>query len=434
MAKQTPTPSLEKNQPARLNAWAMYDWANSVYSLTITTAVFPVYYSSINPDTVQFFAWKVNSSSLYSYALSFSFLVVMLLSPLLTGIADYSGKKKGFMQFFCYLGSLSCAAMFFYDGPAFTDWAIVLAVLASIGYAGSIVFYNAFLPEIATEDRYDQVSAKGFSLGYIGSVLLLIVNLVLIMSHSSFGLDKSMASRISFLSVGIWWAGFAQITFRRLPDNLHHHRPSGNYLLNGFRELKKVARTARAYPYLVRFLLSFFLYSMGVQTVMYLATIFGEKELNMGAAELIPIVLVIQLVAILGAYLSSLLSQRMGNTRVLSLQVLIWILIATAAYFIETAEQYYAIAVAVGLVMGGIQALSRSTYSKLIPDETIQTASFFSFYDVLEKAAIVLGTLYFGLSLDLTGDMRNALIGLDVFFLVALMILWFIPSQRIYRG
>lgn len=430
--------NLLKNDKKTIWAWAMYDWANSVYSLTITTAVFPIYYSSItapegSSGMVSFLGATLKSSVLYSYALSFSFLLIMILSPLLTGIADYSGKKKRFMQFFCYMGALACMGLYFFDGPENVEWGIIMAVLASIGYAGSIVFYNAFLPEIASEDKFDSVSARGFSLGYIGSVLLLIVNLAMIQLPDFFGLEGAgIASRISFIMVGIWWAGFAQITFSRLPDNVHKRKPQGNYLTNGFKEIKKVYQQAKGRKLLIRYLMAFFLFSMGVQTVMYLASIFGETQLGMGAGELIPLVLIIQLVAIFGAWFFSRVSSRLGNIRALSIQVVVWLGICLAAFFITNSLQFMVLGFFVGLVMGGIQALARSTYSKLIPDNTLDTASFFSFYDVLEKGSIVLGTFYFGLSEQLFGDMRYSLIGLNLFFIIALVILSKIPSRKVY--
>jgi MFS transporter, UMF1 family len=428
---------MEKNNPTVTRAWCFYDWANSVYSLVIISTIFPIYYSAIseNPDGsswVDFLGFRLESSVLFSYAISGSFLMIAAISPFLTAIADYSGRKKLFLQLFCYLGSLSCAGLFFFTRDTFS-FSMILFIMASIGFSGSIVFYNAYLPEIATEDQYDRLSAKGFSMGYIGSVLLLVFNLAMIMKPEWFGIapdNKSLPPRIAFLTTGLWWFGFAHYTFYHLPGNVYKRKPQGSWILNGFKELQKVLEQVKQLPMLKRFLLAYFFYNMGVQTVMYVATLFGIEELKLPSEALIITILIIQLVAIAGAYTFAVLSGKYGNISALIIAVLVWIGICIAAYFIRGQYDFYVLAAVVGSVMGGIQSLSRSTYSKLIPASTVDHASYFSFYDVTEKVSIVLGTLAYGAIAQATGSMRYSVLALIVFFTLGLIFLFMVKGKR----
>ncbi|GAB3802842.1 MFS transporter [Spirosoma humi] len=427
-----------KNSPRVLTAWTFYDWANSVHSLVIVSSIFPVYFSAtaLNENggpIIDFLGISIKNSVLFSYTISAAFLLTALLSPIFSAIADYSGQKKTFMKAFCYTGAISCSLLYFFTKET-TTLAVICFWLSLIGWSGSIVFYNSYLPDIATEDQYDRVSARGFSMGYLGSVLLMVFNLLVILKRDWFGnISEAMASRIAFLTVGIWWVGFAQIPFSRLPDGIRKTgRQPGNYLLNGFRELKHVWAELQNQPLAKRFLVAFFVYNMAVQTVMYVATIFGSDELKLPGQSLIITVLLIQLVAIPGAYGFSRLSERLGNTYGLMTAVLIWIAVCAGAYYVQTQNQFFVLAAIVGLVMGGIQSLSRSTYSKLIP-ATTDTASYFSFYDVTEKTSIVFGTLVYGLIEQLTGSMRNSILALLGLFVIGFVLLWRIPSQKVYR-
>jgi MFS transporter, UMF1 family len=427
-----------KNKKKVQNAWAMYDWANSVYSLVITSTIFPVYYNSVtkgmdDSDIVSFFGFEIINTVLYSYSISFSFLIIAIISPLLSGMADSSGKKLEFMKFFAYLGSAACVGLYFFDASN-VEWGIICSITASIGYAGSIVFYNAYLPEISEEKEYDLLSAKGFALGYVGSVILLVVNLLMIQMPHIFGIpDGGVAARLSFLITGIWWAGFSQIPFRILPKNPYNRKLKKELLLHGYQEIRKVFFQIREIKVMNRFLASFFFYSMGVQTTMYLAATFGDKELGLPGDQLIMTVLIIQFVAIIGSYLFAFISKKYGNKVSLVIMVLIWTGICAAAYYVYTVYEFFALAFVVGMVMGGIQSLSRSTYSKLIPRNTTDHASFFSFYDVTEKMAIVLGTFSYGVIEQLTGNMRNSALSLGIFFLVGLgfLLLVSIPKQEL---
>ena len=407
--------------------WCMYDWANSVYSLTITTAVFPIYYEAVTTSesgnkTVEFFGLTLPNTVLYSYALSASFLITALLIPLLSGIADYSGKKKLFLRAFAYFGALSCGGMYFFIGDN-VEFGILMAVLASIGYSGSLVFYDAFLPEIATVDQYDKLSAKGYSLGYIGSVILLILNLLMIEKPEWFGIPEgSLPARIAFVTVAAWWIGFSNFALRRLPTNPYNKKTEGRWIYNGYRELKEVYRQIRQLPDMQRFVVGFFFYNAGVQAVMYLASLFGAKELEMATGELVLTVLIIQLVAIGGAYGFAFLSKKRGNIYSIATMIIIWVVVCLLAFFVSTSVEFYGLAFLVGLIMGGIQSLSRATFSKLIPADTTDHASFFSFYDVTFNVSIVFGTLAYGIIEHLTGSMRYSALGLSVFFILGFLL------------
>lgn len=419
-----PTTSISLDQPRVIRAWTFFDWANSAFALVITTAIFPAYFLAVTDDELTFFGIKSSNSALYAYALSASYLIIALMSPLLSGIADYGGKKKQFLQFFTFLGSASCLALFAFQGMDQLYFGVGAFILAMVGFAGGLVFYNAYLPEIASPARYDQVSARGYAMGYVGSVLLLVINLIIIQKPGLFGLPEegTLPARISFLMVGLWWAGFALIPFRVLP-NSDRVSFSADLLGKGFVELKKVVQVAWRMAELKSFLLAFFFYSAGVQTVIYLAATFAEKELQFPTSELIVLVLLLQILAIAGAYFFAWLSGRIGNKYALLAMLLIWACICFFAYFVNTKMQFYLVAVAVGAVMGGIQALSRSTYSKLLPEKTPDTASFFSFYDVLEKVAIVLGTFSFGFLDQVTGSMRISVLVLGGYFIIGIILL-----------
>lgn len=406
-----------------IRGWAFYDWANSAYSLIITSAIFPAYYSAIMPQQVYFLGRYFEKTSLASYSISFSFLLVAFLSPILSSVADYKRNKKVFMKFFCYLGSLSCLAMFFFTS-AHVWIGILCSMLASIGYCGSLVFYNAYLPEIAEKEQQDAVSAKGFAMGYIGSVLLMIICLAFIMLNDTYGwMNSSLPSRISFVAVAVWWAGFAQITFQALPvSEVTTHIEKRNLLLHGFYELKMVWNQFKHHTALKHFLQSFFFYNTGVQTVMYIAVYFAASEIHLQTSQLIFTVLIIQLVAIAGAWLFAFLSKKTGNISTLIIAIVIWIGICLLAYNTYTPQQFYFLAFCVGLVMGGIQSLSRSTYSKLLPP-THDTASYFSFYDVCDKLGTVLGTLSFGYVGEFLGGLRNSVLTLMIFFIIGLFLL-----------
>ncbi|NER17693.1 MFS transporter [Spongiivirga citrea] len=430
-------PSLEKGSKKLLHAWAFFDWSISVYNLIISSAIFPIFYGALfrdaGIDKIAVFGGMIERAPLISYVTAAAFLVVSFITPLLAGIADYIGNKRGFMKFFTYLGALSCIGLYFFS-LEYIYFGLLCYFLALVGFWTSFAFYNSYLPDIAYPEQHDALSAKGYSLGYIGSVILLLVNLVMILKFELFGFESAAApTQISFIMVGLWWMGFAQYTFKHMPKGTKSEGSLNNVLFNGFKELKMVYNSLTDDIRLKRYLVAFFIYSMAVQTVMLVATYFGEEDINWGSGDertqgLIVSILLIQLVAIIGATLTSKLSERIGNIQTLIYVNMVWIGICIAGYFVTTPLDFYMTAGVVGLVMGGIQALSRSTYSKFLP-ETEDTTSFFSFYDVAEKIGIVIGMLLYGIVAQITGSMRNSIIFLGLFFLIGMLLLFRVPRQ-----
>lgn len=411
----------------------MYDWANSVYVLSVTSAIFPAYYNSITKvngsTTVEVLGMKFENTGIYSINLGIAFGIVALISPLVSSIADYTGRHKAFMRFFCYLGVLGCFMLCFFDSAHRLHIGLSGVLMATVGYAGSIVLYNSYLPAIASEDRMDKISAKGFSYGYFGSTILLLVNLGLILNKATFGVtDGTIMPRISFLLTGLWWLGFSQITFSRLPKSIYQNAKPGKYILNGYLELLKIWNNLKKARQLRTFLASFFFYIMGVQSVMFMAASFGEKEVGLNATQLIITILLLQFLGIFGAHLFAWLSKKWGNFQALTLAVVVWIFICIGSFWIEKPLHFYIAAFFIGLVMGGVQALSRSTYSKMIPG-TKNNAGYFSFYDVCEKLAMMCGLVMWGVLDDLTGSMRNSIMALVVWFSIGLVFLIWV--QRI---
>ncbi|MHA8073241.1 MFS transporter [Aquirufa sp. HETE-40SA] len=418
------------NNPKTLNAWAFYDWANSVHSLTITSAIFPIYFpsaaitlGSVTPGMISILGFELSNTVVFSYTISVAFLALTILMPFLSGIADYTGAKKSFMRFFCYLGSFSCIALFFFSKGHY--YVGTLGFLFSIiGWGGSMVFYNSFLPEIATPDRFDRLSAKGFTLGYIGSVLLLVQNLTMLLKPEWYGgVGGEMAARFSFLTVGLWWLLFAQIPLHYLPDSIAKEKDQNQWWLGGFKELQKVFKEVMVNKEIKLFLVSFFLFNMGAQTVMYLGALFGSQELHLPEDALIITILLIQLVAIPGAYFCARLSGWVGNIKALGLIVFVWIFVCAYAYTVTSQFNFYLLATAIGFVMGGIQSNSRATYAKLCPKGEKDTASYFSFYDVCDRMSTVIGTFMFGLIIQLTGNMRISILVLTFVFGASLLFL-----------
>ena len=412
-----------------INAWAMYDWANSAYNLVITSTIFPAYWETITgdgneltPDNVNFFGRIFDNTALYNYALAIAFFIVAVSSPLLSSIADTRGNKKSFMAFFLTLGSFACAGLFFFTKQNL-GFGIFLMIVACLGFWSSLVFYNSYLPDIAAPEDRDRVSARGFSYGYIGSVLLQAICLVFVFFPSITGEANNLNIRISFLLTGMWWFGFAQIPLRRLPKPPNQNKPN-QALTAGYLELKKVWNQLTNIPRLKRFLIAFFFYNMAVQTVMLSAALYGKKELQIPTVNLIISIILIQIVAVPGAIVISKLSDKIGNIKSLMLCVLVWVGICIYGYLIPARDvnQFYVLATLVGFVMGGIQSMSRSTYSKLMP-VTKDTTSFFSFYDVTEKIAIVIGMFSFGYITELTGSQRNAVLSLIIEFGIGLLLL-----------
>ncbi len=436
----------KKGSAKLLNAWAFYDWANSVYTLTISSSIFPIFYSSLflsNDQLVNAFGFEMKQTVLITLVTGFAFLCVAILSPILSGIADFVGNKINFLKFFCYLGSAGCIGLYWFS-LQHIQLSMFFYFIGLLGYWCSLVFYNSYLPDIAFKNQQDAISAKGFSLGYFGSVLLLILNLLMVMfpeffgfyignSPESYAQAKIEAMRVSFITVGLWWIFFSQYTFAVLPKgNGEARKVTKKVIINGFKELKLVGTQLRNNLWLKRYLWAFFVFSMAVQTIMLVAVYFGEKEIlwvddNEKTLGLIGSILIIQIVAILGAVLTSKASYVFGNIKTLIGINIIWMCLCLYAYFMRTPMQFYLCAGFVGLVMGGIQALARSTYSKKLP-KTKDTTSYFSFYEFTEKIGIVIGMFIFSV-IDQMSTMRNAILFLFVFFLLGVVLLLRVPKK-----
>ena len=433
---------LKKGSKKLINAWAFYDWANSVYPLVISSAIFPIYYGSLFSDNnlISFFQYEIKNTAMISFVTASAFLIVAIISPLLSGIADYIGNKKRFMKIFVYIGSTSCIGLYLFELDTIY-LGFFIYFLGLIGYWSSLVFYNSYLPDIAFNDQQDRVSALGFSVGYVGSVLLLLSNLAMVMKPDLFGISGTeseaamTAMRYSFVSAGVWWLVFSQISFYYLPKGNREVKVTKDIFWNGYKELKSVWKLLEYNTSIKRFLPAFYLYSMALQTVLLVAAYFGEEEIEWGSAGakttgLIVSILLIQLVGIIGAILTAKASKHFGNLRVLIVINFIWAGICFYAYHIHTPIEFYTVAGMVGMVMGGLQALSRSTYSKLIP-KTEDTTSFFSFYDVTEKIGIIIGMSLFGVIDQITGSMRNAILVFMIFFIAGALMLFRVPRKNL---
>lgn len=472
-----------------MKAWALYDWANSVYSLVITSTIFPIYYSILTTASeksvyvqetgqwmkvpvrhmIKIFGKEYQPDAIYGYSLTISFLIVVLLSPILSSLADTIGNKKSFLQFFCYLGATSCMGLAMFTGMQNVFLGLLFSITASVGFWGSLVFYNSFLPDIATPEKQDALSAKGYIYGYIGSVILVIICLILIQVLAKDANQAKIYTRVAFLLTGAWWFGFSQYTFKYLPQfgNVKEQLPKDLVLLNyknifkrheeqggfwevlkdniafyiditkqSFRELFKVGNKLFKDRNLKFFLSSFFFYSVGMQTIFLMATLFGKSEINLAQDKLIMTLLVIQIVAIIGAMIFSRLSRKIGNKNVISIAIVLWIVACLSAYYLKNENpnveyQFYGIAGIIGLVMGGLQAMSRSTYSKLLPENGMDNTTYFSFYDVLEKIAIILGTFIFATMIEHYHNMRYSALSMSIFFFVGLILIRFVKVKVI---
>ena len=442
---------IEKDNAKTIKAWSFYDWANSVFPLVITSAIFPNFYDYVTTHdadknfighTVSFLGFEFENQNIYTFIYAFALSIVVLITPILSGVADYLGNKKRFLQFFCYLGSISCMCLFFFDREHL-ELSFIPFITATIGFWGSLVYYNSYLPEIASVENQDKVSARGFALGYFGSSLLLILCLigVIVFKYEETIVDGIVVStkgffkvKYAFLLTGIWWMGFAQYTFANLPNKNHksHGSDKKGLVSKGFKELRNVWAQIKLMPLLKRFLTSFFFYNMGVQTIMVVAVLFARNEIEWGEGEaaekaktnaLIVSILIIQFVGIAGSFLFSWLSRKVGNIKALMTSIAIWIFICVFTFaVVHTPVEFYIVAFLVGLVMGGVQALSRSTYSKFLP-ETEDHTSFFSFYDVIEKLGMILGTVSFGVISQVMGGMRASILSLIIFFIIGMIVL-----------
>ena len=412
-----------KNDKKIVTGWAFYDWANSAFNLVISTAVFPPFFVVMAPETFRIFGGDLARDSVYSFSISIAYLLIALLLPFLSGIADYSGRRKSFLKFFTFLGAFGCIALFFFDSQDRSVFALTAYIIGTVGFGSSLVFYNSYLPDIATDDQHDKVSAKGYAYGYVGSVILLVAILGMIQYHEALGFEsEQLPIRIGFLLVGVWWIGFAMIPFSRLPSDLSK-KVDSKVFFRGFEEVLVVGKKLLLQKSKVLFLTSYFFYIAGVNIVILLASLFAKVELEFGSSELIALILLLQFLAGIGAFLFAFVSDKFGNKVSLMIQLVIWIIICIAAFFVVDKMMFYIISIFVGLVFGGIQSLSRSTYSKMIDDPDVPLTTYFSFYQVLTFLSIVMGTLLFGGISQLTGNLRHPVLFTTVFFILGLIFL-----------
>ncbi len=411
-----------KNDKRVIRAWAMFDWANSAYSLVISTAIFPIYFLAVAPEKINFLGGEFSNSAFYSHSISFAYILIALIAPILGGIADAGHKRLRFLKIFTTIGSVACMILFFFNDAPLIWLGTAAFIISTFGFAGSLIFYDAFLPSITTREHYDSVSAKGYSYGYVGSVLLLLTILFISQKPGLFGIaeDSSLPYRIGFVMVGLWWIGWSQYTFKFLPKDGDEKFKKG-LIKDGYRQMKAVVNEIKFKPNLKRFLISFFFYSAGVNTVIYLATVFAKNVLDFDTSELILTVLILQIVAILGAILFAKYASAKGSKKAISMMIVIWFLICIAASFVTSKAVFFVLAFFVGLVLGGIQSSSRASYTKLIEKET-EYNSYFSFYDLLFYLSIVFGTFTFGVVDNLTGNLRYSVLVLGIFFVIAFFI------------
>jgi UMF1 family MFS transporter len=421
---QKPT-TIRKGDPKVIRGWVMYDWANSVYQMTIASVIFPIYYEEMtrigDSATVSFFGIPIINSVLYSWSIAFAYLFVAFLSPIVSSIADYTGRRKMFMKTFTWIGALGCGSLFFFNKNTI-EIGIIGFTLGTIGYGASLVFYNSFLPVIAYPEQQDKVSARGYAMGYLGGVILLVLNLVVVLQPKLFGItDGTLPARLSFLSVFLWWIGFSHLTFKRLPRfTFGHRKPGTSVIFGGYQELRSVFLQVKRMPRLRLFLLGYFFTMMGLLAVMFLAPLYGKKQLQLKNEVLIGTMILVQFVGMVGSWLFAWLSGKLGNIKAYTVSIGGWVFVIIYAYYIHGAVGFLIAGIFIGLTMGGSQALARSTYSKMLP-ETEDHTSFFSFFDVTEKIATVCGTFSFGVIETLTGSMRNSILAVIVFFAIGLV-------------
>ena len=417
------------NDKRTIRGWAFFDWANSAYALVISTAVFPPFFTSVAPKTMSFFGVEILSSALYSFSVSFAFLLNAIMTPFLSGMADYSGRRLSLLKFFTVLGSLACMTLFFFDGPSTAWLGLGAFVIGTVGFGGGIVFYNSYLPDLVSEDKFDKVSAQGYAYGYVGSVILLLIILIMVHFSDTLGLASGMAVRLGFILVGLWWLGFAQLTFRVLPKDKALPMDI-SFLSKGLNEVLDVLKRLIKQSNIMLFLMSYFFFIAGVNVVIYLAGVFAEEELGFEQSQLIVLILLLQFLAMLGAFFFAYISKWIGNKWALIIQILIWVAICFTAYFVDGVRQFYILSIFVGMVFGGIQSLSRSTYTKMLDGNITALASYFSFYDVLTKLAVVGGTLVWGLVNQITGNMRYSILSLAILFLVSLVLMLMVKEPQ----
>jgi len=432
--------NLDKNDPREVFGWKMYDWANSAFYTTVVGALFSPYLTRLAQTAVGEngvvldlgFLGAVTAKSLPSLCVSISVGAQVFLLPILGALGDYSDLKKRLMALFCYTAVIANCLLFFIAGNLYI-WGGLLFIVANVCFGASIVFYNAFLPEIVTEDQTDKVSSRGFAYGYFGGAVLLVLNLLLVTKAESLGISTGLAVRLSFLSAGLWWGGFAIITFLRLKSRPKAKSlpPGKGYVAAGFLEILATIRELKRLPITLRYLLSYLVYNDGIQTVIFAASAFLEQELFPGGNPifLLEIFLMVQFIAVFGALIFERLAYLIKTKNAILVSLVIWSGIVVYAYaFLRTSTQAWIMAALIAIVLGGSQALSRSLFARMIPAG--KEAAFFGLYEVSERGTSWMGPLLFSIVIARTGSYRQALLSLIVFFVVGLIGLWFTNTDR----
>jgi MFS transporter, UMF1 family len=414
--------------------WYFYDFACSVYSSSVLTVFLGPYLTSVAKAAadadgfVHPLGIPVRAGSVFAYAVSVSVVLAVLLMPLAGAVADRTGRKKPLLAVAAYVGAAATTGMFFLDGERYLLGAFLL-IVANASLSVSMVLYNAYLPQIAEPDERDAVSSRGWAFGYTAGALVLVLNLVVYSGHDSFGLSESAAVRICLASAGLWWGAFTLVPLRRLRDR--RVAPSGEGAVgSGWRQLTATLRDMRRHPLTLSFLLAYLIYNDGVQTVISQASVYGSEELDLDQATLITAVLLVQVLAVAGALGMGRLARTHGAKRTILASLAVWTLILAAGYFLPAGKPvwFFALAGAIGLVLGGSQALSRSLFSHLVPRG--KEAEYFSAYEMSDRGLSWLGPLVFGLAYQLTGSYRDAIISLVVFFALGFVLLARVPVRR----
>ncbi|CAL9376229.1 MFS transporter [Streptomyces werraensis] len=412
--------------------WYFYDWACSVYSTSVVTVFLGPYLTTVAEAAadaegfVHPLGVPVRAGSFFAYAVSLSVVVAVLVMPLVGAAADRTGRKKPLLAAAAYTGAAATAGMFFLDGDRYLLGGLLL-VVANAAQSVAMMLYNSYLPQIAPPEERDAVSSRGWAFGYAAGALVLVANLVLYTGHDSFGVSEGMAVRICLASAGLWWGAFALIPLRRLRDR---RTPAREAALPGFRQLAATVRDMRRHPLTLAFLLAYLVYNDGIQTVISQASVYGSKELGLGQSTLIVAVLLVQVLAVAGALLLGRLARRYGAKRTILGSLGAWTLTLAAGYFLPAGAPgwFFVLAAGIGLVLGGSQALSRSLFSHLVPPG--KEAEYFSAYEISDRGLSWLGPLLFGLTYQLTGSYRDAIVSLVGFFVLGFVLLARVPVRR----
>lgn len=406
-------------------SWMMYDWANSAFATTIMAAVFPIFYNSVAAANLS----EGAATSYYSFTQSIAVLIVAVMAPILGAIADYSAAKMKFLRFFAYMGMAGSILLFTVNEGNYI-LASLLFIIASVGFSGGNVFYDAFLPHVTNKDDMDRVSTKAYAFGYIGGGILLAINLLMIMKYSWFGLPSSKeATQLAFVSVGLWWFIFSIPLFKNLKEEkvVNQGKRTKSYVAIGFSRIGETFKTLKYYKQLLIFIIAFWMFSDGISTIIRMATFYGAT-IGIGQNDLIAALLITQFVGIPCTLFFSKLAKWISAKKALTLALMVYVVIVILGYFMTSALHFYLLAVCVGTVQGGAQALSRSIFARMIPHN--KHAEFFGFYGITSKFAAIIGPAVFGITAGLTDNSRLGILSLIVFFVIGIVLLQLVNIEK----